>query len=60
MTEEVSRSPVGHPRQRKLKASKEIVESLPRLYREAAFILVQNGDIELTDDVVSQPERGSA
>jgi len=60
MTEEVSLYPVGHTRQGKLKATKEIVESLPKLYRDAVYVLVQSGDIILTEDVAIQPERGLA
>jgi len=45
----------GQTRQRMIRTS-----HLPKLYRDAANILVQNGEIELRDDAATHLESGSA
>jgi hypothetical protein len=60
MTQPNETSSVGRPRQKILRTSADTIEHLPKLYREAARILVLNGDIELADDTATHSESGSA
>jgi len=60
MTQPNETSSVGQSRPRILRTSADAIKHLPKLYREAAQILVLNGDIELADDAATHPESGSA
>ena len=50
----------GQTRQRMIRTSADAIAHLPKLYRDAANILVQNGEIELRDDAATHLESGSA